>query len=114
MIEYNFTTIFLNPVSSNEIENYIKNFKDKAGGVDCIHSKTLKYLSSIICQPLKYIFNLSLLARNVSETFPKSSQTFQKRKRSMSALKRFRNVSQKFFALLNIIRKEMKELHPRL
>ena len=59
-IKRNNKSIFLNPTSEIEIYNIIKYLKDKAGGVDGIHTIVLKKMCHHIIRPLAYLINLSL------------------------------------------------------
>lgn len=54
-------TIYLKPITSQDIENKITILKNNvAVGWDSISTKQLKSLKSVICKPLAHIFNLFL------------------------------------------------------
>ena len=58
---YNNNSIFLKPITSAELQNYINSLKPtQSCGVDNISNKVLKEIGQFILLPLLRIFNLSL------------------------------------------------------
>ena len=53
-------TIFCEQTDIYEISKTIHELKNKAGGVDKIHTKVLKSLAVFISSPLEHIINLSV------------------------------------------------------
>ena len=53
-------TVFLAPVTQEEINLKIKSLKDTATGYDDINAMSLKLTNQFICQPLTHLCNLSL------------------------------------------------------
>lgn len=58
-INTNSKLIFVCPTCINEIVNIVRKRKENAGGVDGNNVKVLKRIMCI-CDPLEYIFNLSI------------------------------------------------------
>ena len=59
-IPHNSKSIFIQPITVNEILKAINKMKDKAGGRDEISTKIIKNLDLWVSQPLEYIFNLCI------------------------------------------------------
>lgn len=57
-INVNSHTIFLNPVSEQEIKHEINSLANKSGSEDGCTTKLIKIISDSITHPLKHIFNL--------------------------------------------------------
>ena len=62
LIENNHNSIFLQPVTPNECELYIKKLPNTRQDKDCISIKILKENSSIICEVFSEIINASFLS----------------------------------------------------
>ena len=58
--ERNPKTIFWEPTNIYEISKTVHELKNKAGGVNKIHTKVLKSLAVFISSPLEHIINLSV------------------------------------------------------
>ena len=57
----NNNTIFLKPITNNEIITIVDNMKNNtSSGIDDIDIKVVKYVIPVICKPLSIIFNQSL------------------------------------------------------
>ena len=54
-------SIYLHEVTSEEVINILQSLKNGAAGYDWINASTLKLVSSLIVNPLRYICNLSLI-----------------------------------------------------
>lgn len=59
-IPRNSKSIFIKPITVNEVIKTINNLKDKAGGRDEISTKIIKNLMHCISRPLEYILNLCI------------------------------------------------------
>ena len=53
----NKNSIFLRPTNAMEVQTVIKNMKNKNGGVDTIHAKSIKTISILMSDTLAYIYN---------------------------------------------------------
>ena len=53
-------SIFIHPTNYQEVQKYLNEMKNKAGGVDNINTTTLQLLATHIATPLAYIFNLCI------------------------------------------------------
>jgi hypothetical protein len=68
-------SLFLSPVTSNELYTIIFNLKDASAGIDDIKPITIKEFSQSIIKPLLHIFNLSFTQGSVPCAMKKANVT---------------------------------------
>lgn len=93
-LESNSNTMFLTPVTENELIKHIYSLKNNsAPGIDCITTKVIKFIHPFILRPLAHIINLTFTTGHVPLQFKISVITPIHKANDKSLISNYRPIS---------------------